>query len=230
MFDPTMANYTKVDAVDEYGQRGHFMMPTMANIPDDIAIEGIEVEICRLRDRGREDNENIAEVETEIHRLRVKTENRRLKVAPKLEPVAPPPEPPAAPHCAVLHQRTPPGLSAPPGLPAPPRPPGLSAPPAPPAPPSLSAPPSTSLVGHCQVSKESAESLKKIEDCMKFFNNQSGHILNLIKAQGEQFKVQSGQIKAQSRQIEAQSRQIKAQSEQLTEMRKMLTADYVVDD
>jgi hypothetical protein len=199
MFDPTMANYTKVDAVDEYGQRGHFMMPTMANIPDDIAIEGIEVEICRLRDRGREDNENIA-------------------------------EPPAAPHCAVLHQRTPPGLSAPPGLPAPPRPPGLSAPPAPPAPPSLSAPPSTSLVGHCQVSKESAESLKKIEDCMKFFNNQSGHILNLVKAQGEQFKVQSGQIKAQSRQIEAQSRQIKAQSEQLTEMRKMLTADYVVDD
>jgi hypothetical protein len=72
-------------------------------------------------------------------------------------------------------------------------------------------------VGPCQVSKESTESLKKIEDYMKFFNNQSGHILNLIKAQGEQLKVQSEQIKAQSQQI-------KAQSEQLKEMRVMLLA------
>jgi hypothetical protein len=48
-----MANYAKVDAVDEHGQRCHFMMPTMANIPDDIA------------------DEDIVEVETEIRRLRI---------------------------------------------------------------------------------------------------------------------------------------------------------------
>ena len=65
-------------------------------------------------------------------------------------------------------------------------------------------------------SKEAKESsLKNIEDGMKFFNNQSAHILKLIKAQG-------GELKVQSAQIEAQSERIKIQSEQMKEMTLML--------
>ena len=63
----------------------------------------------------------------------------------------------------------------------------------------------------CQVSKESlstTESLKRIENGLKFFNNQSQHILKLIKAQNTQ--------------IEAQSEILKMQSEQLKEMTLML--------
>ena len=63
----------------------------------------------------------------------------------------------------------------------------------------------------CQVSKESlstTESLKRIENGLKFFNNQSQHILKLIKAQNTQ--------------IEAQSEVLKKQSEQLKEMSEVL--------
>ncbi len=53
---PTMANYAKVYAVGEEYRRRH--------IPDDIA------------------DEDIVEAETELRRLRIKTENRRLNVEP----------------------------------------------------------------------------------------------------------------------------------------------------
>ena len=144
-------------------------------------------------------DKDIVEAETENRRLRIKTENRRLKVAPNVAPVAPPPEPLATPYCAAFPLCLSYG--------------GCTSPPAPPG---LSAPPGASRVGPCQVSKEAKESsLKNIEDGMKFFNNQSGHILKLIKAQGEQLKVQSTQI-------QAQSEQIKIQSEQMKEMTLML--------
>ena len=117
-------------------------------------------------------DKDIVEAETENKRLRLKIQSRRLRVAPDVAPIAPPP-----------------GLPAPPGA---------------------------SLVGPCQLSKEAEESsLKNIEDGMKFFNNQSQHILKLIKAQGEQLQVQSAQI-------QAQSEQIKIQSEQMKEMTLML--------
>ena len=85
-------------------------------------------------------------------------------------------------------------------------------------------------MGPCQLSEKAKESsFKNIEDGMKFFNNQSAHILKLIKAQGEQLKVQSAQIQAQSEQLKVQSAQIQAQSasaqiqsEQLKEMTLML--------
>ncbi len=171
-------------------------------------------------------DKDIVEGETENRRTRIKIENRRLKVAPKVAPVAPPPEPPATPYCAAFPLclsyggcTSPP---APPGLPAPPRKPGGALP--------AKAPPGASLVGPCQLSEEAKESsLKNIEDGMKFFNNQSGHTLNLIKAQGDQFKVQSAQIQALSEQLKVQSAQIQAQSasaqiqsEQLKEMTLML--------
>ena len=144
-------------------------------------------------------DKDIVEGETENRRTRIKIENRRLKVAPKVAPVAPPPEPLATQYCAAFPLCLSYG--------------GCTSPPAPPG---LSAPPGASRVGPCQVSKEAKESsLKNIEDGMKFFNNQSGHILKLIKAQGEQLKVQSTQI-------QAQSEQIKIQSEQMKEMTLML--------
>ncbi len=65
-------------------------------------------------------------------------------------------------------------------------------------------------MGPCQLSKEAKESsLKNIEDGMKFLNNQSAHILKLIKAQGEHLKIQSARIEAQSEQIQIQSEQLK---------------------
>ena len=130
-------------------------------------------------------DKDIVEAETENCRLRIKTENRRLKVAPKVAPVAPPPEPLATQYCAAFPLCLSYG--------------GCTSPPAPPG---LSAPPGASRVGPCQVPKEAKESsLKNIEDGMKFFNNQSAHILMLIKAQGEQLKIQSAQIEAQSEKI-----------------------------
>ena len=64
-----------------------------------------------------------------------------------------------------------------------------------------------------QVSKESLstaqlKSLERIENGLKYFNNQSQHILKLIKAQNTQ--------------IEAQSEILKMQSEQLKEMSLLL--------
>jgi len=57
-------------------------------------------------------------------------------------------------------------------------------------------------------SKESQESLKKIEkgigeieERMNFLYNQSGHMLNLLKAQSEQISTQRAQIKEQSEQM-----------------------------
>ena len=119
--------------------------------------------------------------------VEAETENRRLRIKTENRRLK------VAPKVAPV--APPPGLSAPPGL---------------------AAPPGASRVGLCQVSKEAKESsLKNIEDGMKFFNNQSQHILKLIKAQGEQLQVQSAQM-------QSQSEQIKIQSEQMKEMTLML--------
>jgi hypothetical protein len=179
----------------------HWMTAATEHSPEVPLLQSTEMSAENIADDIADDiaDKDIVEAETENRRLRIKTENRRLKVAPKVAPVAPPPEPPATPYCAAFPLCLSYGGCI-----------------SPPAPPGLSAPPGASLVGPCQLSKEAKESsLKNIEDGMKFFNNQSAHILKLIKAQGEQLKVQSAQIKAQSEQI-------KIQSEQLKEMTLML--------
>jgi hypothetical protein len=182
-------------------QHCSWMTAATEHSPEVPLLQSTEMSAENIADDIADDiaDKDIVEAETENCRLRIKTENRRLKVAPKVAPVAPPPEPLATQYCAAFPLCLSYG--------------GCTSPPAPPG---LSAPPGASRVGPCQVPKEAKESsLKNIEDGMKFFNNQSQHILKLIKAQGEQLKVQSAQI-------QAQSEQIKIQSEQLKEMTLML--------
>jgi hypothetical protein len=195
--------------------------------------------------------ETIVEAETQPHRLRVKAANLRLKVD-KVDPkalcicgkrampnraassLAPPPG---------LTLAAPPGLTlaAPPGLTptasTTPAPPGFGGCASPPAPPGLSAPPGAEFVSEaCQVSKESltTASNKRIEDKLKDFNNQSQHILKLVKAQGEQIEAQcevlnivlaqGEQLRVQSAHIEAQCEVLNMRSEQLKEMSVLLLA------
>jgi hypothetical protein len=182
-------------------QHCSWMTAATEHSPEVPLLQSTEMSAENIADDIADDiaDKDIVEAETENCRLRIKTENRRLKVAPKVAPVALPPEPLATQYCAAFPLYLSYG--------------GCTSPPAPPG---LSAPPGASRVGPCQVSKEAKESsLKNIEEGMKFFNNQSQHILKLIKAQGEQLKVQSAQI-------QAQSEQIKIQSEQLKEMTLML--------
>ena len=187
-------------------------------------------------------DKDIVDAETQPHRLRVKTANRLLKVDPKALCIC---GKPAMPNRAASSLAAPPGLT--PTASTTPAPAGFWGCASPPAPPGLSAPPGAGFVSEaCQVSKESltTESHKRIEvleEGLKFFNNQSQHMLKLIKVQGEQLTGQSAQIEAQckvlnrikaqneqlrvqSARIEAQCESLNMQSEQLKEMSVLLLA------